>query len=154
MSRSRFGFLSVAVLVALGVGLMNVPQSISAQDAKPAAKAEAKKAPAKTRGRLPAYYGEVVDKAQREKIYAIQAGYADKIEALEAQLKEINDKMSSEVRAVLTPEQQKKVDELAAAAKGKRQQKAPAGETTPAPAKAGEAAAPAKAAPVAAKKAG
>ena len=111
------------VAVALAACVL-CPTAARAQQApakpKTEAKADAtKKEPAKPRGRLPAYYNQVVSAQQKERIYAIQSGYADKIEALQAQLKELQSKMDAEVKGVLTPEQVKKVDELAAAAKAK-----------------------------------
>jgi hypothetical protein len=91
----------------------------SAQEAKADAKAEAKKAPAKPRGRLPPYFNQVVTPQQREQIYAMQKPIMDKIDALEAQIKELQAQLEKESRAVLTAEQLKKVDELAAATQEK-----------------------------------
>ena len=101
-----------------------------AQDEKPAAKPAAAKAKTekakKFRGPLPAYYGKVVDKEQRQTIYKIQEEYAPKIAALKAQLTAMIKERNDEIAAVLTPEQQKKVKDLKAAAKAKRQKKASA----------------------------
>ena len=72
---------------------------------------------------MPAYYGKVVDKKQRQTIYKIQEEYAPKIAALKAQLAAIVKERNDQIAAVLTPEQQKKVDDLKAAAKAKRQKK-------------------------------
>ena len=76
--RKQVTALLVATLalagVAAGVGVSG------AQDT-PAAKApDAKQAKkrAKPRGRLPAYYGKIVDQKQRERIYTIQKSYAAK----------------------------------------------------------------------------
>jgi hypothetical protein len=70
--------------------------------------------------RLPRYYAKVVDKQQREKIYAIQREYRPKLaaarKAVETLLKEQNDK----IFAVLTPDQQKQVRDAAAKATTKR----------------------------------
>jgi len=76
----------------------------------------------KFRGRLPTYYNRVVDKEQRDKIYAIQREYAPKIDALKAQLEALTADRDAKVEAVLTPEQQKTVEKLRAAAKAKRGQ--------------------------------
>ena len=78
------------------------------------------------RGRLPAYYNRVVDKGQRDKIYAIQREYAPKIDALKAQLEALMTDRDKKVEAVLTPEQLKTVEKLSAAAKAKRDQPKPA----------------------------
>ena len=136
MNRIHVQALRIVAVLLFALAVNTTPESVLAQDAKPAAAAAAKK-PAKPRGRLPAYYGEVVDAAQREKIYAIQQSYAERIAALQAQLKDLNEKMDAEVKAVLTPEQQKKLDELSAAAKARRQARTGAA----AAAKAGEASA-------------
>lgn len=83
-------------------------------DSKPA------KQRAKPRGRLPAYYNQVVDGQQREKIYAIQQQYEPKISALKAELQALQDKLDAEVEGVLTAEQREKVKSLTDAAKQKR----------------------------------
>lgn len=90
------------------------------QDAKQAdnSKAAVKKA-AKPKGRLPAYYGAVVSGEQRERIYAVQAKYANQIKALEAELLALIKKRNAEVEAVLTPEQLARVEQLRAEAKKK-----------------------------------
>jgi hypothetical protein len=80
------------------------------------AKRNAAKAPVKkvknnqSKERLPAYYGRIVDDAQRARIYRIQALYADRIEALQAQLDELVAKRDAEIRDVLSPEQQQQLD--------------------------------------------
>jgi Spy/CpxP family protein refolding chaperone len=137
----------VAVVMAVGMLWSGTPVAAQAQKAAPEKAAAVKKEPAKPRGRLPAYYAQVVTPQQREKIYSVQQSYADRIEALQAQLKELQSKMQAEVQAVLTPEQLKKVEELTAEAKVKRQ---PAEEG--APAKSPEAATAKPATPAAAKK--
>src|SRR5688572_26179688 len=69
-------------------------------DSKPAARLA---------GRLPAHFGNLVDKTQRDKIYAIQAKYSEKIEDLQEQLKEVMLQRDAEIREVLTAEQKKKL---------------------------------------------
>lgn len=85
-------------------------------DAKPAA---AKK----FRGRLPNYYRQVVDEKQRKAIYQIQQEYTAKIAALKAQLEAITKERDEKIVAVLTPEQNRKVDAARAAAKAERDKK-------------------------------
>lgn len=110
--------LVAVALVAMFIGSQVSTDGTKAQDdAKPAVKAEAKKAPKKPRGRLPNYYSKVVTKEQREEIYKVQGTYNVQIEELQKQIAELTKKRDDEVRAVLSPEQQKEVDELAAAAK-------------------------------------
>lgn len=85
-------------------------------------------APAKTRanprGRLPTYYGKVVDPIQKEKIYKIQQSYEPKIADLNAQLQALRDKRDAEIDAVLTAEQRQKVAQYRADAKKQRAAKA------------------------------
>ena len=82
-----------------------------AQDAKE--KTQAKKVVRKPpRGRLPAYYGEVVDQKQRQQIYDIQKKYRDDINQLKADLQALLDKQRAEIAAVLSSEQAAKVATL------------------------------------------
>lgn len=75
------------------------------------------------RGRLPAYYGQVVDEKQREAIYAIQAEYAERIAELQVRLEALMAERNAKIEAVLTPAQRQKLDELKAAAQRKRAEK-------------------------------
>ena len=116
--------LSAAILpfiLSIGLAQQEAPKG----DSKPAAaadKADAKAAKprAKPRGRLPAFYGKVVDGKQREKIYAIQQQYEPKISALKAELQDLQDKADAEIDAVLTAEQRDTIKKLADEAKQKR----------------------------------
>jgi hypothetical protein len=76
------------------------------------------------RGRLPAYYGEVIDNQQREKIYDIQARILAQIGQLQQQIAQLEQQREAEVVAVLTAEQAAKVKELTDAAKTKRMENA------------------------------
>lgn len=83
-----------------------------------------KKKRRKARGRLPNYYRAAgVTDEQREKIYSIQSSYREKIEPLEKQIAQLRAKMTTEIEAVLTPEQKKKVEELREAAAKKRKKR-------------------------------
>ncbi|REJ66389.1 MAG: hypothetical protein DWQ31_15105 [Planctomycetota bacterium] len=84
---------------------------------------------AEPRGRLPNYYGRVVDEEQRETIYAIQRRYKDELAAFEAQIRELRKKMNElrsqradEVAAVLTAEQLAEVNRLREASRQRRAQ--------------------------------
>ncbi len=129
--------IPVALAVAGGLAGAQQPSSAAARAAAQAPAAESAgssaEAPAETpvpeeakpkkrefRGRLPAYYGRVVDEKQREKIYAIQREYAPKIEDLKAQLAALTAERDEKVDAVLTPEQLETVEKLKAEAKAKR----------------------------------
>ena len=114
------------VIVTLTLGGPN-PNAVGQEPAaaEPAAKTAdaAPKVVKKFRGRLPNYYSQVVDAKQRAAIYAIQKDYASKIAQLQEQLAAIIQEKNDKVRTVLSIEQQKKVDDLAAQAKAKRAQK-------------------------------
>jgi Skp family chaperone for outer membrane proteins len=80
--------------------------------------------------RLPPYYAKVVTPEQREQINKIQEEYQPKITDLKAQIAELKEKLQAvekerdeKIAAVLTPEQQKQVDEAKEAAKQKRAEK-------------------------------
>ncbi len=74
-------------------------------------------------GRLPSYYGSVVDDRQRQQIYAIQRRYFAQIEGLKAQLAAVTERRNAEVAAVLLPQQHAEVQRLKAEAKAKRDAK-------------------------------
>lgn len=73
------------------------------------------------RGRLPAYYRQVVTEQQRQAIYRIQAEYAPKIAALRAQLEALIAEQDAKIRAVLSPEQLKRIEQLREEAKKARE---------------------------------
>jgi hypothetical protein len=91
--------MSIATIVATG------PQLVSQERATNGAKNADK-----PRGRLPAYYGDVVTDEQREKIYEIQAKFAPQIQELTEQLAALAKQQNDEVEAVLTAEQKAKID--------------------------------------------
>ncbi len=64
--------------------------------------------------RLPPYYGDVVNDAQKEAIYRIQAQYAEQIEALKAQLRKVVAERDTAIEALLTEDQRKQVARAAA----------------------------------------
>jgi hypothetical protein len=79
-------------------------------------------APAKARGRLPAYYKDIVDARQKEQIYSIQAEFNGKIDALKEQIEKLADDRDAAVENVLSPAQKGKlkIAKEAAAAKRKK----------------------------------
>lgn len=107
--------LSWAILASLAVAWAAVGQSALGADTS------ARRAIKKWR-RLPNHYSKVVTEAQREKIYKIKKEYYPKIEELESKLKAIKKERNEKIAAVLTPEQQKKVEE--ASSKPKKEVKA------------------------------
>ncbi len=100
---------------------------------------DAKKKPAKPRGRLPVYYSRVVTPDQREEIYSIQQKYEPEVAKLEAELEALRGKIQAEVEGVLSKEQlaqvQKLTEEAAARRAASRKSATPAktGTTTKSP---------------------
>lgn len=80
------------------------------------AKKPAKPEEAKFKGRLPAYYGSVVDDKQRDEIYGIQKEYYTKLDKLKKEyataVKALMAERNDDVADVLTDEQKEKVAEL------------------------------------------
>lgn len=97
---------------------------VGAQETAPAdAKSGDAKSPkkrAEPRGRLPAYFGEVVSNDQRDKIYEIQAKYLAQIAKLQDEIALLETTREKDVLAVLSPEQLGKVKQLQEDAKTKR----------------------------------
>lgn len=90
--------------------------------AEPAAEPAAEpKKPRVYRGRLPNYYPSVVTEAQRKEIYTIQLEYYDKIKALRAQIEAMAQERDTRVQAVLSADQLKEVQRIAAEAKVNRE---------------------------------
>jgi len=118
---TTLALLTVALAYA-GRSATGQEEAVSPDKATSQAQTEAEPAK-KFRGRLPNYYRHVVDRKQREAIYKIQEEFASKIAALKAQLEALTKQRDEKVDAVLTPEQHKKVAELAAAAKAERDSK-------------------------------
>ena len=130
MKRRPFSRTAICSLLATAAIVMAAGPA-TAQDSETPAQAK------KFRGRLPAYYGPVVDEEQRQAIYDIQREYHPQIAALKAQLEALIQQRDEKVEAVLTPEQLEKVEAAKAAAAAKRAKKAasavpksPAGETS------------------------
>lgn len=120
--------LLVALVVVGGAYAVVAAPALLAQKAE--TKAEAK-APAKTEAkksskRLPNFYGDLVDGVQKEKIYAVQEKYTAQIDALAAQIKDLQAKRDAEFEAVLTAEQKVKLEKARADSKAKAQERAAA----------------------------
>ncbi len=93
--------------------------------AKPAAARKGAAKEGQPAARLPNYYREIVSEEQRESILAIQRQYAAKIDPLRRELEKLAKERDEKIEAVLTPEQKKKIEEIRAAAKAKRDAKNP-----------------------------
>jgi len=121
--------------VAMAIGLSTaVVFDLAIAQPKPTSKASAKAdaktgdeeaAPAKGKGRLPAYYKDIVDAKQKDKIYELQASFNSKIDALEEQIKKLTADRDAAVEGVLTAEQKGKLKKAKeeAAAKRKKPEK-------------------------------
>jgi hypothetical protein len=125
----------LTVLLAWTVGIGRGADNAPAADAPTKPKAADSGEEGKLKGRLPAYFAKLVDKDQKEAIYKIEDEYGPKIKALQQQVHDMEAERNGKIRAVLTPDQQKKLDEYMAAAKAAKSGK-PAkesGDTKPKP---------------------
>ncbi len=106
------------VAAALGMLVAGSPPSIGQEN-----KASVKKSQ-KAKGRLPAYYSDVVSEEQKATIYGIQEKYAKELKPLNDQLLALTKKHNDEIEAVLTSEQKVKIDAARADATAKKKKKA------------------------------
>ncbi len=125
---SRLSIASVCVVVLGFVAAGNV-QSEQADETSPKVTGQApeESKPAtprkKPRGRLPNQYGQLgISEQQRTKIYELQSGFNAQIAKLRDQIDLLETQRNTEVRNVLTEDQQKRYDELVAKAKLKREE--------------------------------
>lgn len=94
--------LAFVVVTAAGLVVGNHPFSIGQekQDSKEKQKAK---------GRLPAYYSDIVTEAQRQQIYAIQESYGKKTAPLQEQIDALEKQRDAEIEKVLDADQKKKL---------------------------------------------
>lgn len=79
----------------------------------------------KKKVQVPPFFGKIdLTSAQREKIYAIQAGYNEKLEALKNQIKALDTQRDADCEAVLTAEQKERLTKAIADSKKKSADKA------------------------------
>jgi Spy/CpxP family protein refolding chaperone len=112
---SVFAFLFGSLLVLSADGL--VAQEAKKED--PKAKKEDPKETKKDEpvgkfgGKLPANYKKLgLNDSQTHQIYKIQGKYNEEIDKLNARVKELRETRDKEVRAVLTPDQKKRLEEI------------------------------------------
>ncbi|MBC7852211.1 MAG: hypothetical protein IAF94_02150 [Pirellulaceae bacterium] len=105
-----------STLVVTAVSLNSIGQDARKADNNKA-KAGAKN---KAKGRLPAYYREVVTDEQRDQVYAIQAKYEKQLGDLQSQLESVRAKQNEEIDALLSAEQKEKLAKLREEADAKR----------------------------------
>lgn len=128
MNLSRWKVMSAgSVLVLCAVLALD----LAVAQPKPAARGKAAAA-AKPKGRLPAYYADVVDEKQRAAIYSIQADFKSKIEALQEQIDKLTAERDTAIESVLTAAQKDKVKKAREAALAKRKKSADKPEEKPA----------------------
>lgn len=112
----KFVFATLAsALVVAAVSLNSIGQE--AKKADPKAKAGAKEKP---KGRLPAYYKDVVTDEQKDQIYVIQAKYEKQLDDLQSQLDAVKAKQNGEIEALLSAEQKEKLAKVKAEADAKK----------------------------------
>ena len=76
------------------------------------------------KGRLPAYYADLVTEQQKAAIYAIQARYHAKMAALTEELEALDKKQETEIENVLTPAQKSLLTKAREEAASKRKKSA------------------------------
>ena len=112
---SMLAFLLGGLLVLSADGLIG--QEAKKEDPK-AKKDDAKgtkkdEPPVKIKGQLPANYKELgLSDAQVQEIYKLQAKYGAELAQLKAKEEEVKATREREIRAVLTPDQKKRLEEI------------------------------------------
>ena len=114
------GFTAWAMFAGLGLAYLPAQESAKKESTTKEAAADDASDDAKAKGRLPAYFKEVVDSQQRDKIYDLQSDYAAKIAPLQEQIKKLVAERDSAVEKVLTAEQQSKLKKIRDEATAKR----------------------------------
>jgi hypothetical protein len=113
---SKFVLATCATtLIVAAVSLNSIGQETKKAD--PKAKAGAKEKP---KGRLPAYYKDVVTDEQKDQIYAIQAKYDKQIDDLQSQLDAVKAKQNEEIEKLLSAEQLEKLAKVKEEAEAKK----------------------------------
>lgn len=107
------------VLVSLTLGTLGVVyQPLTSLAQKPEVKAEAAEGK-KAKGRLPAYYSDIVTQKQRDKIYELQGKYEGQIATLADQIKTLQQQRDEEIEAVLSAEQRTVLEKARESARSK-----------------------------------
>jgi len=110
----------LAGLLLTGLLALSNANGVAGQDPpkdtpKDTPKEEPKKTdpPMKLKGFLPMHWGKLgLSDDQKQTVYKIQAKYAAEIDKLEAKIKEIKASRDKEMKAVLTPEQRKRLEDI------------------------------------------
>lgn len=114
--------LRVPMFVLLGALVVLTGASVGQDTKKENPKAVKKDEPKATRsdepgvrvkGVLPMNWGKIgLTDAQRQDIYKVQAKYNAEVDKLEAKIKELKASRDKEMKAVLTPDQKKKLEDI------------------------------------------
>ena len=97
-------------ILMLACGVFAMSGGLVGQEAK---KDEKKAQPVKVKGALPPKWGLLgLSDEQKQSIYKVQGKYNDEIDKLEAKIKDLKTTRDKEARAVLTPDQRKKLEEI------------------------------------------
>jgi hypothetical protein len=115
MSHTFLRKLFLAVVIVSGAGVLAGNSTTLVGQEKDKAESKEKK-----KGKLPAYYGDIVSGTQRDKIYAIQEAHEKKIAALRDALAAAEKARDTEIEAVLDAEQKAKVATAKAEAAAKK----------------------------------
>ena len=122
--------LFVALCVVCGASGLICGPALLAQKVEGKAETKAaapdKSKEAKSYKRLPAHFGDIVDGAQKEKIYVLQEKWGKQIDELAEQVKALQKQRDEEIEGVLTAEQKVKLEKTRADAKAKALEKAAA----------------------------
>ena len=87
---------------------------------------EKKDTPGKVKGQLPANWGKLdLTPDQKQSIYKVQAKYKEDIAKMKEKIKEIESEERAEMSKLLTPEQKKKLQELATGEKSDPKKETP-----------------------------
>lgn len=110
--------LVAVVLLPVGIARSQEAASKPATAQRRTTKKPVVEAPKKPR--MPAHFNSVVSPEQREKILAILLNYMPQIDQKRAELKALVEQRDNDVFGVLTPEQQRELEELRADSRAKR----------------------------------
>jgi peptidoglycan hydrolase CwlO-like protein len=104
MARAGFLTLLTALLIVTGGGLVGQDRK---EDKKPA------DPPVRVKGKLPPNWSKLgLTDSQVQEVYKVQNKYNEEIDKLEAKIKELKATRDRESKAILTPEQKKRLDEI------------------------------------------
>jgi len=96
------GVLTAALVASGGTTAQDAKKEIKKDDPAPKAK-----------GFLPQNYAKLgLTDAQKQDVYTAQAKYNTEIDKLDAKIRELKAARDKEVKAVLTPEQKKRLEEI------------------------------------------